>query len=239
MAPNVFVTGADRGLGFALCEELLKQDWQVFAGQYMREWPELSLLTDRYPQALHIVSLDVSLVESVRAASQAIAKQTDHIDVLINNVGIFSATAGRTIREPQDYEEIHRLYDVNALGPLRVMEAFLPLTDRGNLKRLCFISSEAGSIARSERTAWFGYCMSKAALNMAIKILFNDLFPKGYTFRAYHPGWVRSYMSGEKNMEATFEPEEAAAMAIPILLGQRQNEGQLVLIDYEGNEWPW
>jgi hypothetical protein len=74
---------------------------------------------------------------------------------------------------------------------------------------------------------------------MAVKILFNDLSPTGYTFRVYHPGWVRSYMSGEKNMEATFEPEEAAGRAIPILLGQRENEGELVLLDYEGKEWPW
>jgi hypothetical protein len=40
-------------------------------------------------------------------------------------------------------------------------------------------------------------------------------------------------------MEATFEPEEAAAKAIPILLGQRENEGELVLLDYDGKEWPW
>jgi NAD(P)-dependent dehydrogenase (short-subunit alcohol dehydrogenase family) len=81
--------------------------------------------------------------------------------------------------------------------------------------------------------------MSKAALNMAIKILFNDLSPNGYTFRAYHPGWIRSYMSGEKNMEATLEPEEAASKAIPILLGKQDDEGKLVLIDDEMNQWPW
>ena len=239
MTQTVFVTGADRGLGFALCTELLKQDWQVFAGQYMPEWPDLSLLAGQYPQTLHIVSLDVSSAESVRDAAQAVASGTDHLDVLINNAGIYSPTAGRTIREAQDYAEMHRLYDVNALGTLRVTEAFLPLMDRGGLKRLCFISSEAGSITRSERTAEFGYCMSKAALNMAIKILFNDLSPHGYTFRTYHPGWIRSYMSGKKNMEATLEPEEAARKAIPILLGKRENEGQLILIDDEGSEWPW
>jgi len=122
---------------------------------------------------------------------------------------------------------------------LRVTEAFLPLIELGSLKRLCFISSEAGSIAGSARTAEFGYCMSKAALNMAVKILFNDLAPSGYTFRVYHPGWIRSYMSGVKNMEATFEPEEAAAKAIPILLSQRENERELVLLDHEGKEWPW
>lgn len=239
MAQTVLVTGADRGLGFALCTELLKQDWQVFAGQYMPQWPDLSILAGQYPQTLHIVSLDVSSLESTRAAALAVAKQTDHVEVLINNAGIYAPTARRPIREPQDYAEMHRLYDVNALGPLRVTEAFLPLMERSSLRRLCFISSEAGSITRSERKAEFGYCMSKAALNMAIKILFNDLSPQGYTFRAYHPGWIRSYMSGEKNMEATFEPEEAARKAIPLLLGQQENEGQLILIDYEGNEWPW
>ncbi|HEY6075135.1 MAG TPA: SDR family oxidoreductase [Anaerolineales bacterium] len=239
MAHTAFVTGADRGLGFALCAELLKQDWQVFAGQHKPEGPDLATLAGQYPQTLHMVMLEVRSVESVQAAAQAVAGRTDHLDVLINNAGVSSPTTLRPIREPQDYAEMQRMYDVNALGPLRVTEAFLPLLERGSLKRLGFISSEAGSIARSERTAWFGYCMSKAALNMAVKILSNDLSPSGDTFRVYHPGWIRSYMSGVKNMEATFEPEEAAARAIPILLGQRENEGELVLVDHEGNEWPW
>lgn len=239
MAPTVFVTGADRGLGFALCAGLLAHDWQVFAGQYMPEWSDLSTLASQYPQTLHIVPLDVSSLESARAAARTVANITDHVDVLINNAGIYSPTAGHPIREPQDYPEMHQLYDVNALGPLRVVQAFLSLTDRSSLKRLCFVSSEAGSIARAERTAWFGYCMSKAALNMGVKILFNDLHPNGYTFRLYHPGWIRSYMSGGKNMEATLEPQEAAARAIPIFLSPREEEGQLVLVDYEGNEWPW
>ena len=239
MAPTVFVTGGDRGLGFALCAGLLEQGWQVFAGQFMPEWPDLSHLAGQYSQMLHIIPLDVSRVESVQAAAQTVAALTDQVDVLINNAGIYAPIAGRPIREPQDYTEMHRLYDVNTLGPLRVVEAFLSLTDHVNLKRLCFVSSEAGSIARSERTAWFGYCMSKAALNMGVKILFNDLYPDGYTFRVYHPGWIRSYMSGEKNMEATLEPEEAASQAIPIFLGQQEDEGRLVLVDNEGKEWPW
>jgi len=238
MAHTVFVTGADRGLGFALCTELLEQSWQVFAGQYMPEWPDLSALASQHTQTLQVVPLDVSSVESVHIAAQTVAALTDHVDVLINNAGIYSPTAGHPIRETQDYTEMHRLYDVNALGPLRVVQAFLSLTDRGSFKRLCFVSSEAGSIARAERTAWFGYCMSKAALNMGVRILFNDLYPNGYTFRVYHPGWIRSYMSGEKNMEATLEPE-AAAQAIPIFLNQQEDEGRLVLVDYEGNEWPW
>jgi NAD(P)-dependent dehydrogenase (short-subunit alcohol dehydrogenase family) len=239
MEKTAFVTGADRGLGLALCAGLLAQGWRVFAGEYLPAWPELSTLVDKYPKTLQIIPLDVSSLKSVQSAAQAVAAVTDHIDVLINNAGVNSLTSTYPIREEQDYAEMQRLYNVNALGALRVVEAFLPLTDRGCLKRLCFVSSEAGSIGCSERTAWFGYCMSKAALNMGVKNLFNALRPEGYTFRVYHPGWIRSYMGGHKAVEADLEPEEAAVRAIPIFLGQREDEDRLVLLDHEGKEWPW
>jgi NAD(P)-dependent dehydrogenase (short-subunit alcohol dehydrogenase family) len=145
----------------------------------------------------------------------------------------------RTIREAQDYDEMQRMYDVNALGPLRMVEAFLPLTDRGAMKRLCFVSSEAGSIGRSTRTNSYGYSMSKAALNMATRIMHNHLRPEGYTFRVYHPGWIRSYMSGSKSTEADLEPEEAAVPALEYFLRPRDDEDRLVMRDWLGREWPW
>ena len=239
MERTVLVTGADRGLGFAMCDELLKAGWHVFAGQYLPEWHELDGLKNEYPEMLHLVPLDVSSMETVKVAAEIVQALTDHLDFLISNAGITSETSSFTIREPQDYNEMHHLYNVNALGALRMVEAFLPLMEQGQTKRLCFVSSEAGSISRAERTSWFGYCMSKAALNMGVKILFNDLQPAGYTFRVYHPGWVRSYMHGEKNMDATLEPEEAAAYAIPYFLNDQENENRLVMVDYEAKEWSW
>jgi NAD(P)-dependent dehydrogenase (short-subunit alcohol dehydrogenase family) len=239
MERTVLVTGADRGFGFALCGELLKGGWRVFAGQYLLGWHELAALKNEFPEALHLIPLDVSSMESVRSAAELVQTQTDRLEVLISNAGVTSETIYPTIREPQDYDEMHRLYDVNALGALRVVEVFLPLMEQGETRRLCFISSEAGSISQADRKSWFGYCMSKAALNMGVRILFNDLHPAGYTFRVYHPGWVRSYLHGEKNMEATFEPEEAAANAIPILLNDREDEDRLVMVDYDEKEWQW
>jgi NAD(P)-dependent dehydrogenase (short-subunit alcohol dehydrogenase family) len=239
MLSTAFVTGADRGLGLALCAGLLERGWRVFAGQYMPDWPELAVLAGRFPGTLYAVPLDVCSVESAQSAARAVAQQAAGLDLLINNAGVISPAMQHTLREPQDYAEMHRLYDVNALGPLRTVEAFLPLMDWGELKRLCFVSSEAGCLTRSHRKAWFGYCMSKTALDMAVTILFNHLRPEGYTFRLYHPGWVRSYMSGKKNAEADLEPEEAAAAALPIFLGDRPEEDRLVKVDYQGNEWPW
>jgi NAD(P)-dependent dehydrogenase (short-subunit alcohol dehydrogenase family) len=239
MSQTAFVTGADRGLGSALVAGLLAQGWSVFAGQHRPDWPELGALASRFPATLHLVPLDVTAIESARAAAAAVSAVVDHVDVLINNAGVTTPTSARSIREPQDYAEMHRVYDVNALGPLRVVEAFLPLTDRSTLKRLCFVSSEAGSIARSTRTQDYGYCMSKAALNMATKILYNHLHPAGYTFRVYHPGWMRSYMSGSKATAGDLEPEEAAVPALAYFLPPRADEDRLVLRDWLGREWPW
>jgi NAD(P)-dependent dehydrogenase (short-subunit alcohol dehydrogenase family) len=233
------VTGADRGLGQALTAGLLERGWCVFAGQYLPEWGELAALQARYPAMLHILPLDISSIESARAAAQEAGKYTAAIDLMINNAGVISPSKYRTIREAQDYTEMHRLYDVNALGPLRVVEAFLPLMECGSLKRLCFVSSEAGSIARSYRNAWYSYCMSKTALNMGVSILFNHLHPEGFTFRLYHPGWMRSYMGGTKNLEADLEPEQAAAYALPFFIEPRSDEDHLVLVDYQGREYPW
>jgi hypothetical protein len=74
---------------------------------------------------------------------------------------------------------------------------------------------------------------------MACKIAFNDLRPKGYTFRVYHPGWMRTYMSGKKGTRGNLEPEEASALALPIFLADREDEDRLVMVDHKGQEWPW
>jgi NAD(P)-dependent dehydrogenase (short-subunit alcohol dehydrogenase family) len=233
------VTGADRGLGLALCAELLAGGWRVFGGQYLPDWPALGELQAKFPDRLEIVPLDVGEDASVREAAQVVAARVDHLDLLINNAGVSSRSGMRTIHEGQYYGEMMRMINVNALGALRTVEAFLPLLDRGALKRLGFVSSEAGSIGAAKRTSMFGYCMSKSALNMGVRILFNDLHPQGYTFRVYHPGWMRSYMRGIKSDRGDMEPEKAATYALPFFLQPRADEERLVLVDYRGHEWPW
>lgn len=237
MAQNtVFVTGADRGLGFGLCMGLLEQGWCVLAGQYMPEWPELSALSEQYPKSLHLVPLDVGTTSSVQAAAQTVAETVAHVDVLVNNAGIHVSRVD--FGQGLDFAAMQQEFNINALGAIRVVEAFLPLMTQG-MRRLCFVSSEASSISLAYRQRMFGYCMSKSALNMAVRILFNDLYPEGCTFRLYHPGWVRSYMSGKKSTRADMEPEQAAAKAIPFFLNDREDEGRLVLTDYQGLEWPF
>jgi NAD(P)-dependent dehydrogenase (short-subunit alcohol dehydrogenase family) len=234
MVGIALVTGADRGLGFSLCEGLLKKGWKVFAGQYMPEWLELATLKTKYPENLFLVSLDAGSTESVGKAAEEVSLHTGHIDLLINNAGI---TAGKSeLRSPINYSAMKAAFNVNTLGSLRVVKAFLPLTDNSSLKRLCFISSEAGSIGLTRRKDGYGYCITKTALNMAVNIMFNDLRPEGYSFRLYQPGWMKSYMRGVKSTTGDIEPVKSAASALEQFVNSREDEDRLVLIDYKGCE---
>ena len=102
------------------------------------------------------------------------------------------------------------LYNVNVIGAVRLVESFLPLMQTG-MKRFAFVSSESGSISVSHRDGGYPYPSSKTALNMTVRRMYRTLQPQGYTFRLYHPGWVRSYMGGQKSTNGNFEPEETAA----------------------------
>ena len=107
------------------------------------------------------------------------------------------------------------------------------------LKRLAFVSSEAGSVSVAHRDGGFAYTTSKTALNMLVRRMFRTLQPQGYTFRLYHPGWVRSYMSGQKSTIGNFEPEEAAETAYRQFTTDREAEDVLVMTDVSDELWPY
>lgn len=232
-----FVTGADRGLGFGLCQSLLKRGYVVFAGQYMPRWKELEQLKEQFPKQLECIPLDIGDDESVRQAAEMTGEKTQSLDLLVNCAGIVGKIVD--IRKGYDYPLMLQTININALGAVRMVEAMLPLLDRGSGKKVCCISSEAGSIGKCRRHDETEYCMSKAALNMAMTILYNRLKEEGYDFRLYHPGWVNSYMMGEEKATiADLEPEEAAELAIQCFERPRVSE-KMVLESYDGTCWPW
>lgn len=226
---SVFVTGADRGIGFALCEEFLKRGYQVFAGQFMPEWTQLEELKKRFGDRLFLVPLNIGSTKSVQEAAAQTAALCDRLDILVNCAGI-SGQPGQ--------EGFINAVNVNVFGALRMTESFLPLMQDGK-KRLCYVSSEAGSVTLQHREGSNSYCISKTSLNIEIRLIFNHLKPQGYTFRVYHPGWVRSYMSGQKSVQGKYEPEETAAAAVPQFIEDREWEDVLVMTDVKGEAWPF
>ena len=227
---HVVITGADRGIGLALTENFLRNGYTVYAGQFMPDWPQLGELQKQYPETMHILPLNVGNDASVKAAAKTVGSLTDRVDYLINCAGIFPKT--------EDSAGFNSAFQVNSLGPTRVVEAFLPLMQEGK-KRLCTFSSETGVISLMQRVKDFPYCVSKAALNMAMHMLFKKLRPEGYTFRLFHPGWVKTYMSGQKSIVGDFEPEEAAPVAYRYFISDDEIDDVLILRDIQGQYWPF
>lgn len=238
MNQNIFITGADRGLGFALTKDFLERGNTVFAGQFMPEWNELEELQSKYKECLFLIPLDVSDPESVRRAYQLVAEKTDRIDMLINNAGISGSVGDITCIE--NMEKGLQIFKTNCLGPLSMVDIFMPLMKKEDArKRLCFVSSEAGSISVCHRQDGFIYPMSKTGLNMAVKLLFEDLKEQGFTFRLYNPGWMKSYMSGKKSVVGKVEPEESSKVAVEFFDNDLKHEDVLKMLDNDNMVWPF
>jgi len=230
---NILISGADRGLGLGLTKKMLKRGYTVFAGQYLSEWNELVLLKQAFPDTLHIISLDVSNDENVKAASLQVEKITDELDVLIGNAAIIGWLEDRSA-DLTDTEMMAEVYNVNTIGNVRLFENFLPLLQKGCEKKICFVSSEAGSINDCQRTNFFWYGMTKSALNYYAKVMFNRYRSDDFKFRLYHPGWIQSYMRGPIDEAADLTPDEAAGFAMDYFFDQIVDEDQLVLYGYDG-----
>jgi NAD(P)-dependent dehydrogenase (short-subunit alcohol dehydrogenase family) len=232
MSRSVLVTGANRGFGAALTAAFARRGARVFAAA-RKGHTTLDAILERYPSLVTGIELDVTDPASVASARATVAERTPTLDVLVNNAAMRSATVDRGI-EAIDFDDVARTFDVNSTGPLRVVQAFLPLLRGGASPVLVNVSSEAGSIGRCWRDHEFDYCMSKAALNMATAILANLLRGQVHVF-ALHPGWLRTDMGGPN---AALDPEEVAEGVADKLLGVPVPIAA-PFVDHDGNPLPW
>lgn len=237
MKQTVYITGADRGLGLALTEVFLKSNFKVFAGRYMKDWTELDDLKKEFGEDLDIVSLDVTDQKSVDEVANYIEKEACQLDILINNAAMYKDRSEDIFGE-FNYEDMMKLFDTNVFGPLRVSKSVVPLLMKGNRKILANISSEAASLTDSWRKKEYGYCMSKSALNMQLTILQNQLAEFGVKVLAFHPGYVRTYIFGEFNPDATIDAIESATGIKEQILKAPAIEEHMY-IDYQGNKLNW
>ena len=232
MGFTVFITGAGRGLGLSLAHVFLRNGYRVFAGR-RGESERLATLAGADAEKLCIVPIDVTDMISINRAVAEVAAQTSALDLLINNAAV--CLDGGVRLEDLDFGVIAKILDVNAFGPLRVTQKFLPLLKAGSLKRIVNISSEAGSIGDCWRKGMFGYCMSKAALNMQSKILSNYLKLNGFSVLVLHPGWMKTDMGGPN---ADIAPEEAAEGIFAVVTG-RQTGRSSMYMTYKGKKLRW
>jgi len=239
--PSVVVTGADRGLGLSLCKEYLKRGWTVFAGKYLDDYSLLENVAEKNAN-LRIVKLDVGCEDSIAALKTEILKVTDSLDMLISNAALMGQVQCNLYDEPMDLEAVWNSFRVNALGPVRLASRLLPLFDRGGMKRLCFVSSEVSCIVLMKHRidSSYPYPMSKASLNMGVRLLHNQLYNQGYTFRLFHPGWMKRRMQdGSLSETALYDPDYIGDIAARYFETPLHDEHRLVMVDYNGYEWTY
>jgi NAD(P)-dependent dehydrogenase (short-subunit alcohol dehydrogenase family) len=227
----ILITGANRGLGFEFASQYAADGWRVFAAcRNPAAATELQCLAQN-SKMLSIVALDVTDGESVRTAA---TQQKDlAIDVLINSAGITGAS-GQTTGNV-DYDSWANVFDVNTMGPLRVIESFIDHIARSESRLVVTITSGMGSLADNTTGGFIPYRSSKAAVNMVMRSAAVDLAPRRITCVLVNPGWVRTDMGGPK---APLLPQESVT-AMRRLINTLGPNHSGKFYNYDGREYPW
>ena len=185
--PTSLVVGANRGIGLEICRQLRQRGDDVIAA-CRAPGADLEGLG-----ATVIPDIDVADPDSVRRLAERL--RGTELDVLIHNAGILTSETFDDL----DFERMLRQYQVNALGPLRVVRALLGALKAGS--KIGIVSSRVGSLGDNTSGGIYGYRMSKAAVNMAGVNLAHDLRAREIAVILLHPGLVATEMTGGRGIE--------------------------------------
>ncbi len=224
---TVLITGAARGLGHEFTKLYAARGWKILA-------------CARKPDGLKAVRgdvqhhpLEVTDYEAVKALARKL--EGEAIDILICNAGVAGSrgSPGQALGA-FDPAEGRRIFEINAVAPLMMAEAFAGHVARSQQKKLIAITSILGSFANNNGGRYF-YRASKAALNMEWNCLAMDLAARGVTCVALHPGWVQTDMGGPS---APLTIDESVPAMVKTIDGfTTAHNGRY--IQYDGTELAW
>ena len=217
---TILITGCNRGIGLQLASQFSERGDSVI-GVCRNPGDELAALETRL-----ITDIDVSNGDSVAKLANELGDTP--LDVLINNAGILIDDDFGSI----NYDDMVRQYQVNALGPLRVIEALRHNLTEGS--KVAIVSSRVGSIADNGSGNHYGYRASKTAVNQIGMNLMHQLKPNGVAIALLHPGLVATEMTGGRGIS----PQDSAAGLIA-RIDELSLENTGSFWHAEGYELPW
>jgi len=191
---TALVTGANRGIGLEVARQLAEKGFHVFlTARNPDSGSKAATTLQKQGGKVSFVELDVANTESIKRAAKEVADVTDHLDVLVNNAGVLEDSDGDVLQT--DPERVLKTIDTNAVGPLRVTQAFAPLLAKSDSGRVINVSSGAGALHDMDSYAP-AYSISKTALNAVTRQLAAAFKSKGVAVNSVSPGWVRTDMGG-------------------------------------------
>lgn len=187
---QVFITGANRGIGLEFVRQYAEAGWKVIACcRDIKQATSLQALVNQYPD-VRPYNLDVADFNAIEVLASEL--KDVKIDVLINNAGVYP----HSDLDHADPEQWLHAFKVNSMAPFKMASAFTPNLAAGQLKKLVTLSSKMGSLDDNTSGGSYIYRTSKVAANMVMKSLAIDLKPYGIAVAALHPGWVQTEMGG-------------------------------------------
>ncbi|MDH3624615.1 MAG: SDR family oxidoreductase [Myxococcales bacterium] len=217
---TVLITGANKGIGLELSRQLRARGDEVIA-LCRSVSPELQALGVR-----SFEGVDVTSREALQAVSRELGDT--RIDILINNAGIFEQESFDDL----DFDRIRKQFEVNALGALLVTQIMRRHLAEGS--KIILITSRMGSIGDNGSGSYYGYRMSKAALNMAGVNLAHDFRDKGVSVAILHPGFVATNMTGRQGI-----PAAEAAKGLIARIDELRLESSGGFWHANGERLPW
>ncbi|MDZ8081361.1 MAG: SDR family NAD(P)-dependent oxidoreductase [Nostoc sp. DedQUE01] len=203
---RALVTGGNRGIGFAIAQGLLTKGYEVIITS--RSLDNAKQAAEKLQGEVIPIELDVTDDRSINEAVKTLHQKIDHLDVLINNAGVYPDKDVNILTI--DRELLDSTMNANTFGAIRMVQAFLPLLEKSPNARVINVSSGYGALSDLSADVP-SYCLSKLALNGATIMLAEALHSKGIVVNSICPGWVRTDMGGSS---APRSPEQGADTAI-------------------------
>jgi NAD(P)-dependent dehydrogenase (short-subunit alcohol dehydrogenase family) len=224
MKKIALVSGANRGLGLALCKQLLNESYQVHAlcRQSSIELSKLDLTIHE--------NVDLSKIEAI--ADFARRLKIEKLDLLVNNAAIGHEDS----IDNMDYAGLKKQFETNAIGPLALSLNLVPFMHAGSI--IAMITSRMGSIGDNKSGGSYAYRMSKASLNCLGKNLAIDLKERGISVALLSPGLVDTDMLRDLGVTTGADAQEVAKKLCSILKNVTlANSGSFWHIDGQISPW--
>lgn len=240
-AKTVLITGSNSGIGLEFAKQYAAKGWDVVTTHRRDTAPEsLSTLKNAYPDQVRIETMDVTNFDQID--SLATKLEGTAIDLLISNAGI---TGDFRNPAPQsfgtlDYEQWENFMRINALGGLKVSEAFVEHVKASEDKTILSLSSLAGSFGFKgpNMPGAYWYKASKTALNMYMKMVADDLRKDGVIVTLISPGSVAVEKMGDFRMPGMIETNVSVSNMISVIEGLTIEDSG-AFYHYDGSPQPF
>lgn len=211
------ITGSSTGLGRALAQAVLERGYYLVATA--RQPEQLKELSDRYPDRVTTIALDVTNAQSIQQAVEAALNAYNRIDVLVNNAGYGTVGA---IEEVND-DDIRRQFDTNLFGAINVTRAILPTLREQRSGHILNISSANGISA----FAGVGiYSATKFALEAISEALAQEVKPLGIKVTIIEPGSSRTNFSSRALSTLSHQINDYAQTSGKIVQRLQERDGK-------------